>query len=449
MKIKEKDGEIVTLQQSNTSYSRIDRIVARLSIEDRKIDLAVLTGTPATNPVAPALTRNSNIYEIALANVLVGKNVSVITQANITDTRLNNSVCGMVAAVIDQLDTSTLFNQYETWFNEKMNEADSDYQQWFDDSEQSFTEWFDRMKDLLTEDAAGNLQIEIDNLLGRITTNENDIGNLQDKVFNIGLGESIVKCIVGKDINSIDLNGFAYLGNCKYGGTSIKNGYLWQIIYTDKYKVQFFASSEDGVGLQCRKLINGKWSDWIVALNTFGGEVIGQLATRLIVPSRDNVYDLGSAGALWRLLYVHQIITPNFKLYSSSSSAVMGVGVEFTVRHQDNINMYMPMSASAFNVNSSRRYKKNIREMTEDEAKKVDDIDVVMFDYINEENGTNVAGAIAEDVYEILPGTVTLKEVDEEKVPDSIDYSKFVPYLIKRVQMLEKRVTELESGYGK
>ena len=111
--------------------------------------------------------------------------------------------------------------------------------------------------------------------------------------------------------------------------------------------------------------------------------------------------------------------------------------------------MYMPMSASAFNVNSSRRYKKNIREMTEDEAKKVDDIDVVMFDYINEENGTNVAGAIAEDVYEILPGTVTLKEVDEEKVPDSIDYSKFVPYLIKRVQMLEKRVTELESRYGK
>ena len=180
LKIKEKDGKIVTLQQSNTSYSRIDRIVARLSIEDRKIDLAVLTGTPATNPVAPALTRNSNIYEIALANVLVGKNVSVITQANITDTRLNNSVCGMVAAVIDQLDTSTLFNQYETWFNEKMNEADSDYQQWFDDSEQSFTEWFDRMKDLLTEDAAGNLQIEIDNLLGRITTNENDIGNLQE-----------------------------------------------------------------------------------------------------------------------------------------------------------------------------------------------------------------------------------------------------------------------------
>ncbi len=185
------------------------------------------------------------------------------------------------------------------------------------------------------------------------------------------------------------------------------------------------------------------------ALPLVGGTLTGQLSARNVVPSVGGTYNLGSAGALWKSLYLAELISTSFRLYNSSSTAVMGVGVEFTVRHQDNINMYMPMSASAFNVNSSRRYKKNIREMTEDEAKKVDDIDVVMFDYRNEENGRNVAGAIAEDVYEILPGVVTLKEVDGEKVPDSIDYSKFVPYLIKRVQMLEKRVTELESGYGK
>lgn len=175
-----------------------------------------------------------------------------------------------------------------------------------------------------------------------------------------------------------------------------------------------------------------------------GGTLTGQLSARNIVPSAGGTYNLGSAGALWKSLYLAELISTSFKLFNSSSTAVMGVGVEFTVRHQDNVNVYMPMSASAFNVNSSRRYKKNIREMTEDEAKRIDDIDVVIFDYINEENGTNVAGAIAEDVYEILPNVVTLKEINGEKVPDSIDYSKFVPYLIKKVQMLEKRVTELE-----
>ena len=341
LKIKEKDGEIVTLQQSNTSYSRIDRIVARLSIEDRKIDLAVLTGTPATNPVAPALTRNSNIYEIALANVLVGKNVSVITQANITDTRLNNSVCGMVAAVIDQLDTSTLFNQYETWFNEKMNEADSDYQQWFDDSEQSFTEWFNRIKNLLTEDAAGHLQNQLDELSKKIDTNT----------------------VTGVK------------GNAE---TSYRTG-----------KVNLTPA---GIGASP----TGHTHNY---LPKTGGTLEGGLNARHISPVENNTYDLGSSGALWKRGFLLELLSTNFHLYNSGSAAVMAVGDYFTVRSMFDLNTYKPISASAFNVSSSKRYKKNIKEMTEDEANKLNGVDVVTYDYKNENNGVNQAGVIAEDVF--------------------------------------------------
>lgn len=123
----------------------------------------------------------------------------------------------------------------------------------------------------------------------------------------------------------------------------------------------------------------------------------------------------------------------------------MGVATYFTVRSCFDVDTFMPVLASAFNVNSSRRYKKNIREMTEEEANKIDKLEAKIFDYIIEKNGTNVAGLIAEDVYQIFPNIVTLAEVDGEMVPDAIDYSKLVVPLLKKVQMLEKRVTEIEK----
>lgn len=164
----EENGESIAIESADTSYSRIDRVVARLTIEERRIKLAVLKGEPATVPIAKDLTRNSNIYEIALADVLVNKNASVITQANITDTRLDTSICGIVTGVIEQVDTTTIFNQYKKWFENQMEQADIDYTGWFEGftslSEEAFTNWFNNIKGQLSEDAAGKLQNEFEEL---------------------------------------------------------------------------------------------------------------------------------------------------------------------------------------------------------------------------------------------------------------------------------------------
>ena len=164
----EEGGEIITIEQADANYSRIDRVVARWDLELRKIIPYVLKGTPASNPVAPNLTRNSNIYEIALADIAVKANTTTITQANITDRRLDINLCGIVAGVVQQLDTTTLFNQYQTWFEEKKQESAEDYQEWFDSftepSEEQFTEWFEGIKGRLGEDVATNLQVQIDQL---------------------------------------------------------------------------------------------------------------------------------------------------------------------------------------------------------------------------------------------------------------------------------------------
>lgn len=82
-------------------YSRIDRVVARLdtSITAREITFAIVTGQASETPVAPALTRSGDIYEIGLATILVNAGITAITNNMITDTRADNDVCGWAASV--------------------------------------------------------------------------------------------------------------------------------------------------------------------------------------------------------------------------------------------------------------------------------------------------------------------------------------------------------------
>ena len=88
------------LTTANGSNPRIDRIVVRLSQVSRNIQLAVVDGTPAATPSAPALTRTSDVYELGIADVLIPAAVTSIATNNITDTRLNTSLCGLVNSLV-------------------------------------------------------------------------------------------------------------------------------------------------------------------------------------------------------------------------------------------------------------------------------------------------------------------------------------------------------------
>lgn len=88
------------LTTANGSNPRIDRIVVRLSQVNRSIQLAVVDGTPAATPSAPALTRTSDVYELGIADVLIPAAATSIATNNITDTRLNTSLCGLVNSLV-------------------------------------------------------------------------------------------------------------------------------------------------------------------------------------------------------------------------------------------------------------------------------------------------------------------------------------------------------------
>ena len=94
------DTLTINLATASGVNPRIDRVVVRFSAVERRIYLAVLTGTPAETPTAPALTRSNDTYELGLADILVPKGSVTIPALNTTDTRLNTALCGLVNSLV-------------------------------------------------------------------------------------------------------------------------------------------------------------------------------------------------------------------------------------------------------------------------------------------------------------------------------------------------------------
>lgn len=150
---------------------RIDRVVLQLDYANRIINITIKQGAFASTPVAPTLQRDANFYELALADVLINPGATEITQANITDQRLNKDLCGIVHGLVDQVDTTTLFNQYQSWYEQMTGQKLDEYDAWFAHHQQEFNDWFASIQNILDENVAGNLLL-------LIQENESDIKSL-------------------------------------------------------------------------------------------------------------------------------------------------------------------------------------------------------------------------------------------------------------------------------
>lgn len=106
----------LSLEAANATLRRIDRIVARFntSTNVRSIMVYVKTGTNATNPVAPALQRESNFWELGLADITIPAGATSISASNILDTRMDDSLCGRVLPAIPYVtQLGALYQQYQ------------------------------------------------------------------------------------------------------------------------------------------------------------------------------------------------------------------------------------------------------------------------------------------------------------------------------------------------
>lgn len=103
----------IPVDPADGALGRIDRIVNQWSSVDRRIRTVWKKGTPAVNPVAPTLRWDADYKELNICTLDISAGLSAITQDKIHDTRMDSSVCGWVTSLIEQVDTSTLYVQWE------------------------------------------------------------------------------------------------------------------------------------------------------------------------------------------------------------------------------------------------------------------------------------------------------------------------------------------------
>ena len=127
----------ITLEASDVLLNRYAAICIRVDDSD-----AVRSAVPyikysdyATTPVKPTMTRTENVKEYCLAYVYIKAGATVITASDIEDTRANTELCGWVTGLIEQLNTTTLWSQWEALF----------------------TEWFNGLQDLINENTEAML----------------------------------------------------------------------------------------------------------------------------------------------------------------------------------------------------------------------------------------------------------------------------------------------------
>ena len=121
----------ITLEASDVTLNRYAAVCIKVDTSDsvRSAEPYIKYSDFASEPVKPTVERTETLNEYCLGYVFIGAGVTEITAEHIEDTRGDESLCGWVTGLIEQLSTATLFTQWESMFNN----------------------WFNGLKDIINE----------------------------------------------------------------------------------------------------------------------------------------------------------------------------------------------------------------------------------------------------------------------------------------------------------
>lgn len=120
-----KTVKVLDLGIADGVYPRIDVIAIQFNANSNETDVVVKRGTPATNPIKPAIVRTGAVYELYLASVYRPAGATIVTTSNITDLRMDETVCGLMADSVTKVDMAAIEAQVRSLINNLQNEIDS------------------------------------------------------------------------------------------------------------------------------------------------------------------------------------------------------------------------------------------------------------------------------------------------------------------------------------
>lgn len=171
--------------------NRIDNVVVRWGKIERSIWITIVKGTPATNAVAPSIERSSDYYDLKLAEISVKAGTTNITQADITDTRLNSDVCGFVVGVVQQFDTTEFGNQLDGYISKYA----AEYKAFLEGLELTGTNevngLIDRLNSIVKDESAfANLVLKVDDVESELASHTHTPASIG--AMGIGAGNGAV-----------------------------------------------------------------------------------------------------------------------------------------------------------------------------------------------------------------------------------------------------------------
>ena len=122
----------LTIPDADSTLPRIDRVVLQFDTAANLTAVKLKPGTPAAAPEPPAILQSHNQYELGLCTVSVPAGSSVVTAADITDTRADEDVCGVMRDGVTGIPTAQLqaqalamMTQLSTELHTKLNALDA------------------------------------------------------------------------------------------------------------------------------------------------------------------------------------------------------------------------------------------------------------------------------------------------------------------------------------
>ena len=120
-----REENILTVPDADNTLNRVDRVVLQFDTSENITAIKLKTGTPAVAAQPPDILQNHNRYELGLCTISVPAGSSAVTIADITDTRADEAVCGVMRDGVTSIPSAQLQAQAKAMLDRLQAEVDS------------------------------------------------------------------------------------------------------------------------------------------------------------------------------------------------------------------------------------------------------------------------------------------------------------------------------------
>lgn len=107
-----RENTVLTVPDADNTLNRVDRIVLQFDAASNITAIRLKTGTPAVAAQPPAILQNHSQYELGLCTISVPAGSAAISAADVTDTRADEDVCGVMRDGVTGIPTAQLIAQW-------------------------------------------------------------------------------------------------------------------------------------------------------------------------------------------------------------------------------------------------------------------------------------------------------------------------------------------------